>query len=169
MYRLMILVVLLWSVAEAKKISRRPSPRSDKAMGPKSLPDGLMVKGGVELRSLAANWVVLVTLEKPKYPVEMTQHIRHIRTAMAPMYQKYSISSAVRDTWLDRLERLQDLDTPSTRQKRGLLNIGGSLLSTIFGVATEGQLEKYSKAVQTLKRQTDELIHVVPELMTVIN
>ena len=155
---------------EAKRRKTKEPPRpASKAMDPKALPDGLMVHGGLQLRSLEANWVILITLEEPVYPEGLIQHIEHVSTSMAPLYQKFSISPLIRDAWLDRLERIRGKESSRSRRKRGILNLGGSLLNTLFGVATEGQLQKYSKAVQSLSQRTSAIMHVVPELMTVVN
>jgi hypothetical protein len=54
-------------------------PRLAKTMMPDRLPDGVRVEGGTELRTLRATWVVLVTLQAPKYPDGLKELISRIR------------------------------------------------------------------------------------------
>ncbi len=67
----MIIIVLtlsLLTVASGGEILEQP-------VAPERLPDGLVITEGAGLKGLAANWIVLVTLDSPKYPQSLMDKI----------------------------------------------------------------------------------------------
>ena len=72
-----------------------------------------------------------------------------------------------------RRERLQQIlrlriDPPS-RVNCGLLDIGGTILHHLFGVATESQLARYKATMAELKRRQEDIAHAYGTLATVVN
>ena len=70
-------------------------------------------------------------------------------------------------------ERLQQIlrlriDPPS-RIKRGLLDIGGTILHHLFGVATESQLARYKATMAELTGSQEDIAHAYGTLATVVN
>ena len=58
---------------------------------------------------------------------------------------------------------------PKQRSKRGLMDVGGSTLQWLFGVATDRDLETLSKQLQTLGRETTGIVHVLSQQATMVN
>jgi hypothetical protein len=54
------------------------------------------------------------------------------------------------------------------RSKRGLMDVGGSTLQWLFGVATDRDLETLSKQLQTLGRERTEIVHVMIQQATMV-
>ena len=104
----------------------RPTP-------PRELTDGVLVRGGASLRTLEASWVVLVTLETPRYPEQLVHLIQLVRDSR----QDIKVSGYIQRSWEWRLKRLQPLDgsyagqsrsdppTPVGRHRRGAFDFIG--------------------------------------------
>jgi hypothetical protein len=58
---------------------------------------------------------------------------------------------------------------PKQRSKRGLMDVGGSTLQWLFGVATNRDLETLSKQLQTLGRETTGIVHAMGQQATLVN
>jgi hypothetical protein len=58
---------------------------------------------------------------------------------------------------------------PKQRSKRGLMDVGGSTLQWLFGVATDRDLETLSKQLQTLGRETTGIVHAMGQQATLVN
>jgi len=55
---------------------------------------------------------------------------------------------------------------PKAERKRGLINVGGSLLKILFGTATSADLADHHATVDTLSRKQGEEIHAVNQQLT---
>ena len=129
------------------------------------------------MKTVDASWVVLVTLETPKYPSQLTDLIRLIRDSR----KNIKVHGYIQKTWEWRLRRLQpldgsyagrsrSLDSPTVgRHRRGLFNLVGMGLHALFGVATDQQVSQYRQATRTLAAKTQDLTHLTTEMMTLVN
>ncbi len=71
---------------------------------------------------------------------------------------------------MDRLTRMDlGMESNNHQHQRGLFDIGGVLLHGLFGLATNKQIRKYRSIIKKLRANTVEIMHVVPELITVVN
>jgi hypothetical protein len=67
----------------------------------------------------------------------------------------------------NRLEDLKDL-LPKVDARRGLLNLGGSVLKVLFGTVTVADLEKLHETVERLHRNEKTVVHAVNQHVTYI-
>ena len=63
---------------------------------------------------------------------------------------------------------LNDLEKllPTTRRKRGLLDLGGQALKFLFGTATNSELQTLHLAVEEIKNKQTALVHSVENQVT---
>jgi hypothetical protein len=132
--------------------------------------DGLLVTGGTGLRTMSANWVLLVALDAPLSPPGFAEQIQQVRSALSDLCKKYGISPMFLDSWTDRLARIDPtIHHSPQRYRRGIFDIGGIILHGLFGVATNSDLEKYQKILSDLRVDTETIMHFLPELTSAIN
>ena len=69
-----------------------------------------------------------------------------------------------------RLQQILQLGIEQpTRIRRGLLDIGGTILQHLFGVATESQLARYKATMLELHGRQEDIAHAYGTLATVVN
>ena len=143
------------------------------------LPDGIIVTQGEELRAQISEWTVLVTLEPPEKPATLLDHVSAVEECLRLSNVSQVLSDDTRLAWNLRLSNLRaslsapmpssDTTPRPSRARRGLLDIGGTLLHEIFGVATSAELEKFRRVVETVKQEERTIVHKENELITVLN
>ena len=69
---------------------------------------------------------------------------------------------------LHRIKRMYTLDG-SVRNKRSLLPWGGDLLNSLFGTATESDLDGIRNQLTSLSANQNDLVHVVENSLTMVN
>lgn len=149
-----------------------PTISGKDAEGPaKPLVDGLMVLGGTGLRTLSANWLLLVALDAPLPPTRLQNDLLTVSQTIAKVKENPgTISKATLCAWEDRVELLKiAVGTQPNRKKRGLFDLGGLILHGLFGVATNDQINKYKTILNDMRINVNTIMHVIPELVTVIN
>jgi len=74
------------------------------------------------------------------------------------------------DIMRERYRTLREaVGRPEGRSKRGLVDVGGSTLQWLFGVATDRDLESLSNRLQTLGRETTGIVHAIGQQATMVN
>lgn len=107
--------------------------------------------------------------------VPMTDHhsrVKSIRKDILTLMRKESVQFQQEYGKLQILfENLSGLASKESksRQKRALLPIFGSLLSNLFGVATNGQLKQIRRTINTLAESQESIVHAVQDGLTLIN
>ena len=137
------------------------------------LPDGVSISGSTALRQIVATWDIFVTLDPPPYPWDLAEQLDRLDTTLEGISSlRYNTLLLPKDTHQSRRTWIRALlgPTPSkTRTRRGLLDAGGSLLHALFGVATNGQLQRFQAALlEVADRQTD-VSHANLQLATIVN
>ena len=69
---------------------------------------------------------------------------------------------------LNRIKGMYTLDG-SVRNKRSLLPWGGDLLNSLFGTATESDLDGIRNQLTSLSANQNDLVHVVENSLTMVN
>lgn len=134
------------------------------------LPDGVSVKGGESLRQIIASWDVYVTLEPPPFPQALADRIIALEgtlddiAALATIGYLYDLSAQRL-----RRNRLMALLGIRSRTKRGLLDVGGSILHALFGVATSAQLDRFKAAMVEVAGNQDDIAHAYEHLASIVN
>lgn len=141
---------------------------------PQSLPDGLLITGGVETRSQEAVWTALVTLETPKPNPDLRARINYFRKIVRTLETMKGSSNTTRTAWEKRLDDIEDAMLPHVagsahRTRRGLLNIVGQISRKLFGTATEEEVEECQRQIQQLSSANNRFSHAVDKLVTLVN
>ena len=137
------------------------------------LPDGVTIQGGEELHQIVATWEIYVTLDPPPFPAALAQQALALNATFNKLrlLRKDDITIDLQPHYL-RQQRIMEriMSKPLTqRKKRGLLDIGGSLLNALFGVATSAQLDRYNTAVKEIGSRQQAIAHAHNSLVTIVN
>ena len=139
-----------------------------------ALPDGISISGSEPLRQIVASWDIYVTLEPPPFPTDLARRVEDIDTLLNSIMQLQTVGVNIDlQPFKLRRDRLRQILRPRERQhsrvRRGLLDIGGTLLHHLFGVATDSQLVRFRAAMEELKGRQDDIAHAYGNLATVVN
>ena len=134
------------------------------------LPDGVSVKGGETLRQIIASWDVYVTLEPPPFPQDLADRVRDLAypfngiKQLATKGYHYDLQPQTL-----RRNRLMGLLGLRSRSKRGLLDVGGSILHALFGVATTAELDRFKAAMVEVAGNQEDIAHAYNHLASIVN
>ena len=136
------------------------------------LPDGVTVSYGESLRHVTATWNIFITIEQPQRPSELVTQIGALDTTFAELDQlnKQGLIIDLK-TQRSKQQHLKNLlkINPNTRLRRGLLDIGGSILNKLFGVATSSDISRLTDAMNSMISNNKEVVHSINHLATVVN
>ena len=137
------------------------------------LPDGISITGGEPLRQVVATWDIFVTLDPPPFPVELEQQVRELGFAIAGVEalkdRGINLNVAPQRLRRLRLRAILNEGTGRTRARRGLMDVGGSILHALFGVATSAQLGRFQAALNEIGAQQMRIAHAHNSLATIVN
>jgi hypothetical protein len=137
--------------------------------------DGVLVTGETPIKVSSGEWTVLVTLERPQTPSNLTDQIGELVTQVKQMSQH----SRHIQGWILRLKRIQaqfkvppifeqELAIPR-RPRRGLLNGVGIFAGWLLGLSTEGELNEVRNMVEDTRQKQKEIVHHLNSMTTVLN
>ena len=137
------------------------------------LPDGVSITGGEKLHQIVATWQIYVTLEPPPFPQDLAQQVASLNQTFVTLFelrqQGIHIDLQPHRLRKQRLEsRIYALPN-HRRMKRGLLDIGGSILNALFGVATSAQLDRFNNALSEIGTRQASIVHAHNTLVTIVN
>ena len=162
---------------------------TDSTLSPHTLreiPDGVMVTKPEKIRIERGLWTVLVVLKDPSL-LATTREKQAIKELAMKLihWTNHHVECDGNDTcWADYernwiIRRLQLLAQDEKqllhitiklrRKKRGLFNLGGTILKKIFGTATEADVQNMKKVVEETQQQNLKMLHLDQHLVTVIN
>lgn len=143
----------------------------------RQLKDGLLVSRGEDVLIEDASWMVVVTLDTPKLPEGLENHLQRVDTALRKLRSNLSLSEY--RSWQTRLTQVKLRLTPDylynnrhhlkTRKKRGLFNFIGLLSHHLFGTATDSEIQEVREIMSKMDKNNQAVNHVINELATVIN
>ena len=133
----------------------------------KPIIDGVLVTGGEETLGHTASWIVLVTLD---IPVEQRELLRKLNKFQNTLKQHNIISNITKAIWQQRITDIKTtIKDAHRRNRRGLINIIGTLSNKLFGTATEDEVFETQKQIEYVARQNKRVVNVVKDLMTIVN
>ena len=91
------------------------------------------------------------------------------RATIMYMLQELQTLKDTQESIISSYKDYKALGGRSERSKRSLLPIGGRILSFLFGTLSESDLDDVRRAVNTISRQQQSLIHILEEQMTILN
>jgi hypothetical protein len=137
------------------------------------LPDGVSIVGAQPLKQITATWNIYVTLDPPQYPEALIDQVLNLNGNIAAINKLESRGVDINvNAFKMRQQRMLALLTThngARRSKRGLLDIGGHLLHSLFGVATSGQIARLNEALTEVKDSQQGITHAHTALATVVN
>ena len=143
-----------------------------------TIPDGLIVTKNENVRTVATEYEVLIVIQPPVWPPELTKAIARVRRRANDMTGPAMLTREDTSMWLKRLDRLKPtLDASDsstnfrivTRQKRGLINFVGKISKTLFGTATSEDVERIGRILQQSSKEQSKIVHRVNDLLTIVN
>ena len=149
------------------------------------LPDGVVIAGSEDLRQVVASWDIFVTISPPPFPSSLARKVVALSKAMTSIMALSQQGLSVNlDTQVIRHRRLLSLlnrqqvinpmdqpgpDAPPSRNKRGLVDLGGTILNGLFGVATEAQLNRFYDALAEVSGNQNSIAHAQRNLASIVN
>ena len=141
-------------------------------------PDGVLATVHGQVRVVAGKWTVLVMLDLPRTPAGLVEEIEQ-----AYIYvNKCRVDDSVKVSWKNRLARIeQDLPNPrgpaasaesplaKHRSARGLLDPIGTLVHSIFGLATSAEVDDIKRVIGTLHQDDAAIVNRLDEFTTIVN
>ena len=139
------------------------------------LPDGVSISGSEALRQVVASWDIFVTLEPPPYPQQLFKELTDMDMditfdALTQLNMgALDLSLQAHRLRRDHIRAALGPHTTPRRTKRGLLDIGGTVLHALFGVATNSQLERFNAALTAIAGTQQDMSHATSQLATIVN
>ena len=133
-----------------------------------ALPDGLIITQDQELKVQNGEWTLLITIQPP-VPVSLEQAITLLRLTVNKYREDFSNSTGIH--WDNRLTWISTSMRPNqspSRRRRGLIDIGGTLLHHLFGVATDAELAECLKLVKGALSSNKRIVHATSHMMSVV-
>jgi hypothetical protein len=134
-----------------------------------NLPDGIAISGGEQLRQITATWNIYVTLEPPPYPSEIADQLHGLQQQLDVLNNFENVHSNLQALAMRKRRLLALIETQHERVKRGLIDIGGTILHGLFGVATNDQLKRFELALESVSSSADDIRHTQTALATIVN
>ena len=137
----------------------------------------MLITKTVDAWVLSDRWTVITTISRPP-EVPILAWIQDLDSRIVNAHKSRVLSSRHLERLESRLDRVRLLytPTPSTfdprkrpRRPRGLLNFVGQLGSTLFGVATEEQVNAVHQELVQREREETVLYHNQQKLVSILN
>jgi hypothetical protein len=145
------------------------------------LSDGLLIEKSDDITIEQGRWTILITLQSPsrQYAITEVADLHRSARSMLDTIDMLSnttdqiLSAERRSLWRQRLHLVLSSATDhfayDRRNKRGLINVGGSLLSMLFGTVTQDELLDVQKQLDNARRKAVVVHHDVTHLVSVVN
>ena len=130
------------------------------------------------MRVTAGKWTVLVMLDLPHTPDGLVEEI----DSAYKFVEECRVDESVKTSWRNRLAILgQDLPNPLVapapsaekakrrRPTRGLLDPIGTLVHSIFGLATNAEVDEIKRVIGTLHQDDKAIVNRLNEFTTIVN
>ena len=134
------------------------------------LPNGLIVNRHSESKLIAAEHEVLIIIQQPEWPPQIDDMIYRLKADITDLPNGDAFTIHDKEVWLKRLGRLHsNLLKVQVRRKRGFFNFIGSASKTLFGTATNEDVENIRKILRNMQHTGATTTHRVNELLLVVN
>jgi len=171
-----LLVSLLYITSSGTQLSSLPSWITP-------LTDGLDVAIDKQAYVEVGEWTILITIEPPTIPKHFEGYIEYFLTVITPLraaYPRYvphwmqranDIRTRLRSPlrWYEFPNNASTVSSDHHRHRRGALDFVGSIGKSLFGLATDSEVQSVRKAVEQLQQKQAQLVTLSREFTTVIN
>jgi hypothetical protein len=134
-----------------------------------NLPDGIAISGGQQLRQITATWNIYVTLQPPPFPTQLSDQLHGLQQQLDSLLAFDDVHDDIQALTVRKRRLLALIDTQHERVKRGLIDIGGTILHGLFGVATNDQLKRFELALESVSASSNDIRHTQMALATIVN
>ena len=164
----------VWTITTHPTTTHAPQDEWEPPLLVTSLPDGVSISGSEDLLQIVASWDIFVSLEPPPFPADLAERVAELESTFESVSKLANLGVSMDlQPFKIRRQRLQQIlqlrVQRASRVKRGLLDIGGTILHHLFGVATESQLARYKATMIELHGRQEEIAHAYGTLSTVVN
>ena len=140
---------------------------------PRFLPDGLLLTGGGDTRTQIATWTVLITIARPYEIAGLHTKLDFFKTTIEKLRGVHEMANDTIVDWKIRIAEIEETMTRPTprvhRDRRGLLNVFGELSKTLFGTATDEDVQAVKRQLRIFGKINHQVVHTVSELLTIVN
>lgn len=143
---------------------------------PESIVDGNIISGGTSLnaiKSLESIWTLHVVVVHPPNGIPLGNPISRLQELIAAFPSTSRADEVLLSYWQHRLQLIRPTAPPVAtfreRRRRGLIDVGGQLLHSIFGLATSNQVDISRQMIKLVRASNQHIIHQTNNMVTVIN
>ncbi len=135
---------------------------------------GLEIESHGALKIIDGEWQVLVSLHQPQISPDFEARIVKLQSVLHSAWRNRYVTRKIYYSYMDRLQRLlvivhSDVIFEKTRYPRSLFDLGGDLLSAVFGVATQKDLKRYKHVLIQLAHSLNSVIYDQNLMTSAIN
>ena len=140
------------------------------------LNDGILVNKKEDVRTLALQYEVIITIQPPAWPTDVLTAIQQLRERVVDVMTIHTLNIEDRTNWLSRLDMMLHkvsknvtMNIVYNRHKCSLFGVIGKLSKSLFGTATEEDVQRIATVLQQNSNTQNKVIHQVNELLTIVN
>jgi uncharacterized protein YaaW (UPF0174 family) len=138
------------------------------------IPEGVLVKKGLDVRGNALQWTVIIVIDDPRpaLAAEIEMEITALRSLLAslPPVLVHHVHNSYWNSELDRAStRLNLLYHLHQRHKRGLFDFIGRISQDLFGTATQEEVSEIKEKVEENRDAVNGVVHLQQELLSIVN
>ena len=141
---------------------------------PHQLSDGLLITRDSDINVRKGTYTVLVVIDAPQPEPRLAERLFDLRAVIRELGKHQNYSRTTHNVWEQRIADIEATmatpqSLPITRIKRGLFNFVGEIGATLFGTATEDQVEELKRQIVKAQRTNRRIVHTTYELISVVN
>lgn len=143
---------------------------------PVKIEDGVLVTKNEDVRTVSVQSEVIITIQQPDWPDELLKTISSLRHRVNNILTFRTMHLEDRQNWLQRLDDMINVinnnvtvTSVNQRRKRSLFGFVGHFSKSLFGTATEEDVQRIAKVLQRSASSQFKIIHRVNDLLTIVN
>ena len=139
------------------------------------LEDGILVQKEENVKTLAMQYEIIITIQNPTMPKEILSIIEHLREKVSKILTIHTLNLDDRKNWLKRLDILKikvstnDSSITSKRQKCTLFGFIRKLSKSLFGNASEEDIQRITAIIRENRNYNNKIINHVNGLLSIVN
>ena len=143
---------------------------------PKQIVDGILISGGTSqnaIQVLDSVWTIHVAVGSISDDIQLAPLISRLQELITGFSATTPAEEVTRSIWQQRLQIIRStapsVVTPHDRRRRGLINVGGQILHSLFGLATSNQVQISRQMINIIRKSNKHIIHQSNNMISVIN
>ena len=143
---------------------------------PKRIVDGILISGGTSqnaIQVLDSVWTTHVAVGSISNDIQLAPLISRLQELITGFPSTSRADDVTRSYWQQRLQIIRStappVVTPHERRRRGLNDVGGQILHSLFGLATSNQVQISRQMINIIRKSNKHIIHQSNNMISVIN